>query len=143
MARRFSWLLAAVALVSLGEFAQATEDPIAANIPEDGDFRATLLHDLKGYFEPVYGRNFTVDYELLRDEPTQTGTAYPKFYLWVSGFQPDKTPYEGAVRVVAIKKHFEVTTFIPRADVIARPEVLPSVFPQVVIAKIRSKIAPQ
>ena len=81
-----------------------------------------------------------MDYELLRDGPTQSGVAYPKFYLWLRATNAEKTVIEGAVRVAAVdKKRFDVTDFVPRADIVSRPDALDRIFPQAVIEKILTK----
>lgn len=66
-----------------------------------------------------------MDYELLRNGPTQSGVAYPKFYLWLRATNTEKTVIEGAVRVAAIeKKRFDVTNFIPRTYIVSHPEAV-------------------
>ena len=143
MNARLSTLLAAALLGSPCGFAQVAgvaESHIAANVPEPKDFRSFLVRDLTAHLKPKLGEGITVDYELLRDGPTQTGIAYPKFYLWVTAIKPDKTVVDGAARVAAIdKKEFQVTILIPRADIVAHPESLDSVFPQLLLDKIRTK----
>ena len=113
---------------------------IAANVPNTNDFRPFLIRDLSAHLKSIYGDKLTVDYELLRDGPTQSGIAYPKFYLWLRATNAEKTAIEGAVRVAAIdKKRFDVTTFIPRADIVSHPDALARVFPQELIEKILTK----
>ena len=59
------------------------ESHIAANVPSTNDFRPFLIRDLTAYLKPTHGDKLKVDYELLRDGPTQSGVAYPKFYVWL------------------------------------------------------------
>ena len=74
-------------LLSLaGVFASVGESNIEGNIPEPQDFDRFLKRDLESYFAQPNGRKVTVEYELLRDGPSQAGTAYPKYYAWVDVF---------------------------------------------------------
>lgn len=116
------------------------ESHIAANIPSTNDFRPFLIRDLTAYLKPIHGDKLMVDYELLRDGPTQSGVAYPKFYLWVRATNAEKTVIEGAVRVAAVdKKRFDVTDFVPRSEIVAHPDSLARIFPQALIEKIHTK----
>jgi hypothetical protein len=143
MNSRLGLFLAAILPVSPCAFAQipgVAESHIAGNVPDAKDFRPFLIRDLAAHLKPALGDAVTVDYDLLRDTPTQTGIAYPKFYVWVTATKPDKSIVDGAARVAAIdKKGFQVTTFIPRADIVAHPEALASIFPQLLLDKIRAK----
>lgn len=116
------------------------ESHVAANVPGTNNFRPFLIRDLSAHLKPIYGDKLTVDYELLRDGPTQSGIAYPKFYLWLRATNAEKTAIEGAVRVAAIdKKRFDVTSFVSRADIISHPDTLARVFPQALIEQILTK----
>lgn len=136
-------LLLAFALLACACLAQipvVVESHIAANVPSTNDFRLFLIRDLTAYLKPTHGNKLTVDYELLRDGPTQSGVAYPKFYLWLRATNAENTVIEGAVRVAAIeKKRFDVTDFIPRTDIVSHPDPLDRIFPQAVIEKILTK----
>jgi hypothetical protein len=140
---RLRFLFAVVLLVSpcaFGQFRDLADTHIAGNVPTATDFRPFLVRDLTTYLTPTQGEGITVDYELLRDGPTQSGVAYPKFYLWVTVTKPDKSTAEGAARVAAIeKKEFQVTDFAPRAEIVAHPENLAAVFPKTLLEKIWSK----
>jgi hypothetical protein len=143
MTERFASILAAVLLASSCTFAQVpgvAEPHIAANVPDTSDFRSFLVRDLTVHLKRTLGEGISVDYELLRDGPTQTGIAYPKFYLWVTATKPDKTVVDGAARVAAIdKKRFEVTDFLTRSEIAAKPDSIARVFPQLLLDKIRNK----
>ena len=136
-------LLFAFALSACACHAQVpgvAESHIAANVPSTNDFRPFLIRDLTAYLKPTYGDKLTVDYELLRDGPTQSGVAYPKFYLWLRATNAEKTVIEGAVRVAAIeKKRFDVTDFVPRSEIVSHPDSLARIFPQALIEKIHTK----
>jgi hypothetical protein len=112
---------------------------VSANVPPKEDFRAFLIRDLTTYFHRTNGKDI-VDYELLRDGPTQVGVAYPKYYVWVTITMPDKSVLEGAARVAAEEKRsFRVTNFISRSDIIANPAELARVFPKALLDKIRTR----
>ena len=84
---------------------------IEANVPGPGEFEKLLKRDLASYFAQARKKkNLPVEFELLRDGPTQSGVSYPKFYAWVR-IAGGKSPEDrGAVRLAAIeKKRFEVT----------------------------------
>jgi hypothetical protein len=94
------------------------ESHIRANVPEAADFDNFRLRDLEAYFTKQTGQAFQVKFELLREGPTQTGVAYPKFYLWVRLTNMNKAVQEGAVRVSAIeKKRFEVTNYMSASEI--------------------------
>ena len=117
------------------------ESHIKANTPESADIDTFMVRDLEAYFADLIGKIVKVKYEFLRDGPTQTGTAYPKFYLWVRLTNKNKPVQEGAVRVAAIeKKRFEVTHFMSATEIIKNPECVYGVFPRPVCDKIKAKI---
>lgn len=140
---RLTLLLASAFLACASCCAQipgVAESHIAANVPSTNDFRPFLIRDLTAYLKPTHGDKLTVDYELLRDGPTQSGVAYPKFYLWLRATNAEKTVIQGAVRVAAVdKKRFDVTDFVPRADIVSHPDALDRIFPRAVIEKILTK----
>jgi len=143
MNERFPLLFAVALLLAPDGYPQipeVAESHIAANVPEAKDFRSFLIRDLTTHLKPKLGEGITVDYELLRDGPTQTGLAYPKFYVWVTVTKPDKSVVDGAARLAAIDgKKFQVTTFVSRSEILAQPQALASVFPQLLLDKIRTK----
>ena len=136
-------LLLAFALLACACHAQipgVAESHIAANVPSTNDFRPFLIRDLTAYLKPTHGDKLTVDYELFRDGPTQSGVAYPKFYLWLRATNAEKSVIEGVVRVAAIgKKWFEISDFVPRAEIVSRPDAVRRIFPAALIEKIHTK----
>ena len=76
---------------------------VDANVPASKDFDVYLQRDLSAYFAQRYGAGTSVTFELLREAPTHSGTAYPKFYLWISG-KSESTTFDGAARVAAMNK---------------------------------------
>jgi hypothetical protein len=87
------------------------------------------------------GQTLTAEFELLREAPTQSGVSYPKFYARVRGIDDqNKTVIKGAMRIAAIdKERFEVTDFMPKAEILEAPDRLESVFPRPLIPRIKEK----
>ena len=114
---------------------------VDANVPDSADFERFLRRDLADYFAKARKRNVSVEYEPLRRGPTQSGDAYPKFYLWVT-IGGGKSPQDrGAVRVAAIdKKRFEVTDFVSEEAVLSDPQGIYRIFPGVVCETINAKV---
>ena len=121
--------------------AEVAKSHIEGNVPSQADFDRFLQRDLTAYFRKAAGKPVTVRYELLRDGPTQTGVAYPKYYLWVKVFRDGKQSDEGAVRVAAIaKREFGVAEYLPKAEMQKQPEQIYSVFPATVGDKIKERL---
>lgn len=119
----------------------ACGDPIAsshieANVPTSGQFSSLLVRDLQSYFQAP-----RVDYELLRQGPTQTGISYPKYYIWVKVRNSfGGLVSEGAVRVAAIDQvRFEVTNFLAAQEIRADPTTVQQVFPRPLVESILSR----
>ena len=73
---------------------------IEANVPAEADFGRFLQRDLDKYFKTKRPNPFKLTYEFLRIGATQTGIAYPKFYLWVqlSEKAQSRRPRRGSCR---------------------------------------------
>lgn len=113
---------------------------IDGNVPDEKDFHNFLVRDLESYFKESLKKTVRADYELLRDAPTQTGIAYPKYYAWVKIFDGDKLIEEGAVRLAAIdKKRFEVTSYLSKTDIERSPGAIEHIFPKALIETIKKK----
>jgi hypothetical protein len=112
---------------------------VEANATKGRLFDEYLKRDLTSYF--CKGRkDCRVEYEYLREGATQSGVAYPKYYLWVKQFEKNKLRTEGAARVAAIEQTtFEVTNFLQAEDIAATPEVVGNVFPAALVEKIVQK----
>lgn len=133
-------LLLPYLFVAVFSLSACDDSHVTGNVPPKDDFRPFLVRDLTTYFQRTYGNGITVDYELLRDVPTQVGVAYPKFYIWATVTKPDKSVVDGAARIAAVdQQEFAITTFITRSDIIADPTQLARVFPQALLEKIRTK----
>lgn len=115
---------------------------IEANVPAPSDFNRVLLRDLGDYFARARKQKAVpIDFELLRDGPTQSGVSYPKFYVWVrldGGKSPDD---RGAVRVAAIERNrFEVTDFVSERAIRNDKAGIYAIFPGPVCEKIEAKL---
>ena len=110
---------------------------IGANVPGALDFDRLLLRDLVDYLQSR-GEIFSgLKYQMLRNGPTQTGISYPKYYVWVTLLQGEKSTQDGAVRIAAIDAtRFEITHYLKRADIVASPEAVAQVFPAPLVAGI-------
>jgi hypothetical protein len=112
---------------------------IEANVPDAGQFESLLKRDLLAHFK-VNGHPSAdrVEYKLLRDAPTQSGVAYPKFYAWVVVVGTGtKQLNQGAVRVASVEKvRFEVTQFISKEQVKTDRDAIERVFPAALVPAI-------
>jgi len=115
---------------------------IEANVPNRDDFEKFMRRDLGAYFGQTRKRKAVpVEYELLRDGPTQSGVSYPKFYVWVRVAGGKSSEDRGAVRVAAIEKtRFEVTDFVSEEMIRRDPESIFQMFPAQVCEKITAKV---
>lgn len=111
---------------------------IEANLPASEVFENYLRRDLLAYFNSKDHRTFTtVEFLLLRDTPTQSGTSYPKFYLWGKAYSGATMQAEGAVRVAAVERtRFEVIHFLSKESILANPEEVMNVFPEALVSKV-------
>jgi hypothetical protein len=134
-------LFGGMVIASAPQGGSLAESHIRANVPDEKDFDKFLKRDLEKYFKDTKQRSVTVAYELLRDGPTQSGIAYPKFYAWVTVRDGTTVVDQGAVRVAAVqKKFFDVTHFVSEADIKRAPAALDEIFPLPVADKIRERV---
>ena len=104
---------------------------IEANVPPQQSFEAFLNRDLLSFFKSTSVPDATrVQYKLLRDGPTQSGVAFPKYYAWVEVFVGSNRTQEGAVRLAAVNgDHFDVTHFFAAQQIRTRASEVAAVFP--------------
>lgn len=96
-----------------------------------------LRRSLVEYFKSSgYPSTSSVSVSYLRDGPTVTGIAWPKYYLWVAATATGKVVSEGAVRVADEDGTFKVTDYIPKDRAAAEPSAVSSVFPAPLVPKI-------
>ena len=121
-----------------------TESHIEGNVPNKSDFDSFMHRDLKAYFKSITGKPVQIKFEFLREGPTQTGIAYPKFYLWVKLIENENLINQGAVRVAAIeKKRFEITDYFSKTIIEQNPDTIYMVFPRPVCGRIKDKMKKQ
>ena len=114
---------------------------IDANVPPKQDFDRLLRRDLTTYFGSEDKLGVRVEYELLRDGPTQIGVGPPKYFLWIRVVDRGAVVREGAARVAAMeRKRFEVTHFLERDDIERDPSQLHLLFPPPVASEIEARI---
>jgi hypothetical protein len=129
----------AVSCQSIGD--SIADSHVRANVPDEKDFNSFLKRDLESYFKDLKKKNIVVEYQLLRDGPTQSGTAFPKFYCWVTIKENGVLVEDGAVRVAAMeKKRFGVYDYLARADIERDMDKVYQTFPRPVADKIKEKI---
>jgi hypothetical protein len=119
------------------------ESHISANVPDQTQFSVILTGDLNSYFSEKLGSQAGVKYQLLRDQPTQSGVAFPKFYAWVTValLPSERKIEEGAVGLAAVDKAlFSVTAFVSVDDIKTHPDDLKKIFPAEVIERIKKHL---
>lgn len=122
--------------------AEVQQSHIEGNVPPAAEFDQILKRDLAAYFgggsaeaRPV------VEYRLLREAPTQSGVAYPKYYVWVRVESGGANAREGAARLAAVdRERFEVTDFLSREQIAADPGGIYQVFPAPVCERIEEEM---
>ena len=104
-------------------------------MPPSAAFERLLKRDLILYFKSAGTPGVTaVEYKLLREAPTQSGVALPKFYAWVMVFEEGRLATEGAVRLAAVNRSgFDVTSFLTAVQINASPNEVPKVFPRALV----------
>ena len=115
---------------------------IDANVPDEKDFDNFLRRDITAYVTDGRDKEISVRVELLRNGPTQTGVALPKFYCWiVKRDSKGVVIEEAAARIAAVeKKRFEVIQYFTKERIIAEPDLVKGVFPGDVYNKLLTKI---
>ena len=127
-------------IIPITIFSSIFQSHIDGNIPSKEDFDVFLRRDLASYFSSD-GENIKVEYELLRNKPTQVGIAFPKYYAWVEIYSGEVLLKEGAVRISAInKEEFGINDFISKQEILEDDEILTKLFPTDVCEKIKSYI---
>ncbi len=97
--------------------------------------------DLTSYFGAIHRGEVSVQYEFLRQGPTQSGVSYPKYYFWVKVTRAGSVIDEGAIRCAAVETtRFEVTDFLTKTSLQKDLTQAASVFPAGVCERIAEKI---
>jgi hypothetical protein len=111
---------------------------IEANVPPQQSFEGLLNRDLLSFFKSTSEPGATrVQYRLLRDAPTQSGVAFPKYYAWVEVFVGSRRTQEGAVRLAAVSgHHFDVTHFFSAQQIRTSASEVATVFPPPLVSVV-------
>ena len=134
-------IYAEVAVSPANPLAQLAQHEIDSNVPDPEDFDLFLTRDLESYFSDLRGSNVAVSYELLREGPSQSGIAYPKYYAWVVVTDGSSWEDEGVVRVAAVgRTEFDVTDYFSEKDLRRVPPGGPGFFAEDISAKIEAKL---
>ena len=93
-------------------------------------------------WQGLHRKRCAVRYTLLLKGPTQSGVAWPKFYVWVEVSAGGSTVQEGGVRVAAVDKtRFAVTDYVTVEDIRSDPQGIYKVFPEPVCRRIEERMA--
>lgn len=125
--------------LSPGEFLkQMQESHVDGHVPAKRDFINFLERDLHKHFAEEFGADCVVDYQFLRNGPTQSGVSLPKYYLWLAIRDRAKgKTTEGAARIAAVeKKGFEVLQFFSKPSIQANPDNTQRTFPRALVPMI-------
>lgn len=98
----------------------------------DERIEAALFRGLKEQY-PSLTR---IEPRLLRDGPTITGTAVPKYYFWVRLFSQGTAFDAVAVRAALDGDRLDVLQVVPREEIRRDPAVLRAIFPADLIPEI-------
>ena len=98
----------------------------------DDRIEAALFRALKGEY-PSLTR---VEPRFLRDGPTVTGLAVPKYYFWVRLFSQGQLLDAVAVRAALDGDRLDVLQMVPRAQIRRDPAALRMIFPAALIPEI-------
>ncbi|NQZ90680.1 MAG: hypothetical protein HRT54_24240 [Colwellia sp.] len=116
--------------------AEIRQSHIDGNVPEQSKFHEFLQRDLRAYYSDD-NDNFELSYELLREQPTQVGIAYPKYYVWVVVKSNGKLTQQAALYIAAIdKKKFKVYDSLSKLKIQQTPSSVSKIFPRPLINKI-------
>jgi hypothetical protein len=99
-----------------------------------------MARDLQKAFckEPV--GNCRKSYELLRKGPTQSGTGWPKFYVWVERYESGALTASGATVLAAVKQvEFKVWRFMSHREITEYPDLVKNAFPAPLVSQIIDK----
>lgn len=103
-------------------------------------FNDSLQEYLNEQFQSNYEGNISVQFEFLREEATQTGNAYPKYYLWVIILDNAQLIDEGAIRLALLDQNtFEITHYITKSQMKEDPTSLEMIFPKEVVEYIKQR----
>ena len=125
-----------------GPMAALRQGHIDANVPDQKDFDRILNRDITKYVTDKADKDITVKVELLRDGPSQSGVALPKYYIWIEKRNSKGVLMEeAAARIAAINRdHFDVVQYYDRKRLETETDLVSKVFPDDVYTRILAKL---
>lgn len=121
-------------------FGDIQKSHLNANIPDQSQFDGLLKRDLEKFFATEL-EQVVVKWEFLREGPTQSGVAFPKYYLWTKIYTNGQLSDEGAVRVAAVERTgFDITHFVSVKEISKQRIDIYTIFPKAVCEKIKLQI---
>jgi hypothetical protein len=133
-------LLLAVSISPVLGQTELQQSHIEGNIPSQEEFSKLLERDLLAFFKS--SKASRVEYQLLRDAPTQSGLSFPKYYAWVKVFSGTVLSFQGAVRLAAINRaRFEITDTLSVQQIRTAPNEVDSIFPSLLVPSIIERAA--
>lgn len=117
------------------------------NVPDASQFDRLMARDLQKAFCSQSVGSCRVHYELLRNGPTQSGTSWPKFYVWVERYESGALTASGATVLAAMDQvEFKVWRFMSHREISEYPDLVGKTFPaplvNLIIDKARKGKAP-
>jgi hypothetical protein len=101
---------------------------------------SSFERDLTKYFFGETPAGAKVDYELLRQGPTQVGVAYPEYYIWIKASKNKNIITEGSARLQQTDRaQFLITDYINLQTIRENPSALEKVFPKALIQNILTR----
>ena len=112
---------------------------IKENVPPASEFDKLLQRDLLEYFRSNgLPESDEVKASLLHDQPSQSGVADPKYYVWVQIYSAGKQLEQGAVKVAAIKKQkFYIMDYVTQAQIRNGSVQIENIFPSALLPRVR------
>lgn len=102
---------------------------VDANVADSQEFDRLLKRNILTFLRSADHDGDSVSVKLLRSDPTQTGTSWPKYYAWIRLTKAKRLVIEGVVRVACIdKKRFDVTHFLTVSQINSTPEQVGRIF---------------
>jgi hypothetical protein len=124
----------------LRAMAQIAESHVSGNVPPEAEFMNFLQRDVRAYLIANRRPSRNLEIDLLRKGPTQTGIAYPKYYVWIRAADGPDSVVEGAMQVSAVARvRFLVSNFTLASAIRNDPASLSAVYPAVLIPTIRKR----
>ena len=117
----------------LNALACARNQAPPSDIPRQATFDQELSWAILVYFTTNQSSTVGISYELLRKEPTITGLAYPKYYVWVEVRSDWKLVQAGAARLAAFRGSLAVTDFLSAEAIRSDTTTVAAIFPMALI----------